>query len=443
MLEAVMRRFTKRFMLLIMLIFGLSVGPIGRHDASVVVRESDFFKPLNQRLVNEASDFEHSAYIEHQVNRFMESNGLIAASIAIIKDEQLVYSRAFGYSDLENKVKASPDNLFRIASVSKLITAVAIMQLVEEGKICLDNPVFGKNGYINEDKYLNYKDRRVEQVTIRHLLSHTSGFSNRYGDPMFLPHLVAELTNAKLPLDVDDYLNFALGRRLHFTPGFGYGYSNMGYVFLGEVIKRVTGMDYEAYVQFNVLNKMGICDMHIGKNRLQEKRPNEVKYYENGGFSLIPSYSGTDSLAAKPYGGNNIELLGAAGGWIASAPELARMLVSIDGFSGVKDIISQNSIQDMTNPDTKPLGWMDTSAEGIWFRTGNFAGTSAMLCRRPDNVQWVFLTNTSSWKGHLLSTEINRMMTRIVGHIDEWPQRNLFQYFNTSLVAFSTNTNSF
>ncbi len=424
-----MKRHLKVCILFLLVFLGFPSESFNGNEEAYQFIPSDFFTPVNQRLDNDASSFEYSSFIENQVVRFMEYNGLHGVSVAIVKDEKLVYARAFGYSDSENQVLASPDNLFRIASVSKLITAVAVMQLVEEGVLDLDGKAFGINGYLNDPEYLNYKDPRIGEITIRHLLAHTSGFSNRYGDPMFLPHLVAEKTGAGLPLDIDNYIAFALDRRLHFQPGLGYGYSNMGYAFLGEIITRATGLPYEDYVRFKLLNKLGISDMHIGKNSLEERLNNEVKYYENGGFSMVPSFDGTDSLAAKPYGGNNIELLGAAGGWIASAPELARLVVSIDGFPVVEDILSQKSIQTMTQEGERPLGWMDTDVNGIWSRTGNFAGSSAMIYRRPDGFQWIFLSNTSSWKGHLLSSDIKRLMNRIVDRVGEWPDRDLFYFF--------------
>jgi len=423
-----MRGKRKNILLFLLVFIGFPTESFNGNEEAYQFIPSDFFTPVNQRLDNDASSFEYSSFIENQVVRFMEYNGLHGVSLAIVKYEKLVYARAFCYSDIENQILASPDNLFRVASVSKLLTAVAVMQLVEEGVLDLDGKVFGANGYLDNPEYQNFKDPRIGQITIRHLLAHTSGFSNRYGDPMFLPHLVAEKTGAGLPLGINDYIVFALDRRLHFQPGLGYGYSNMGYAFLGEIIARETGLPYEEYVKFNLLNKLGISDMHIGKNSLEERLDNEVKYYENGGFSMVPSFDGTDSLAAKPYGGNNIELLGAAGGWIASAPELARLMVSIDGFQKVKDVLSPKSIQEMTLEGDRPLGWMDTDENGIWSRTGNFAGSSAMLYRRPDGFQWVFLSNTSSWKGHLLSSDIKRLMNRIVDRVEDWPDRDLFYF---------------
>lgn len=422
-----------RALLLFLIAFmGFAHKSFNLNEEAISSIPENFFRPINQRLSNEASDFRQAHLIDNQMNHFIKTNGLHGISIAIVKDEQLVFAKAYGYSDVENQVNASPENLFRIASVSKLITATAIMQLAEEHRLSIDDQVFGEKGLLNDTAYLHFKDPRIEQITIRHLLAHTSGFSNRYGDPMFLPHLVAEKTGKSLPLDMDAYIRFAIDRRLHFQPGLGYGYSNMGYAFLGEIIERVTHMPYEDYVRFNLLNKMGIYDIHIGKNTLEERLANETKYYEPDGCSMIPSYDGTDSLTAKPYGGNDIELLGAAGGWIASAAELARLLVYIDGFQGVKDILSPISIQTMTNPDERPLGWMDTDKNGLWFRTGNFAGSSAMLCRRPDGLLWVFLSNTSSWKGHYLSLNIKRAMNKMIDQVHDWPDRDLFYYYGNA-----------
>ena len=121
----------------------------------------------------------------------------------------------------------------------------------------------------------------------------------------------------------------------------------MGYMFLREVIEAVTGQSYEEYVCNEVLRPIGITDMHFGRSYLSDRRFNEVKYYESGEQQLVSCFDGSGKLLPKAYGGNPIELLGPAGGWIASSMELAKLLVSVDGLSNIPDILPKNLISQM------------------------------------------------------------------------------------------------
>lgn len=394
-------------------------------DGNESVRRSEILKPLNQRLANERTDFENADIVEEQISRFMSSSDIKGLSVAIIKDEKLIFTNAYGYANVEESELASPEHLFRIASVSKLITAVAIMTLVEDGKLTLESTVFGKNGIIND---FEITDPNMNDITVRELLNHSGGWTQWYGDPIFNPIRISEIVGDPLPITVNSYLKFVTSRRLHFKPGTMNSYSNMGYVFLGEVIKRVSGEEYEDYVKKSVLYPLGIFDMHIGKNFASQKRPNEVIYYEPEIRDSIISFDGSNKLTLRSNGGNNIELLGAAGGWIASAPELARLIVAIDGFDGVPDIISESSIKSMTEAINAPLGWKEIDRQGNWIRTGTLAGSSAMIMRRTDGFEWIVLCNSSNWRGPHLTADIERTMNRILSKVDNWPENNLFNY---------------
>ena len=109
---------------------------------------------------------------DRNFERFREQNNLKGLAVAIVKNEKLVFAKGYGYADIDKKISTSPDQLFRIASVSKLVTAITIMKLVENGKLKLDGKVFGKYGILNDEKYLQIKDKRLENITVRNLLNH-------------------------------------------------------------------------------------------------------------------------------------------------------------------------------------------------------------------------------------------------------------------------------
>lgn len=394
------------------------------NDYSPPVPEFTSFRiPNNYSYNNEFEGF------DSQMEKFMDKWGIVGASVAIAKDDKLVYAKGFGFADRETSQPVQPYNLFRVASVSKLVTAVGIMKLVEDGVISLETNVFGRNGILNDSVYCNYIDPRVELITVRQLLEHSAGWTNRYGDHMFMPTVVAKKLNKQLPVDDNDIIRFALMHRLHFQPGSFSSYSNLGYAVLGKVIEKVSGVDYENYIKTRVLYPLGIYDMSIGGSYLSERKEIEVKYYEADNSILVEDYKGTGEMVLRSYGGNDIKSLGAAGGWIASATDLTKLMLSINENPYFKDILLPESIETMVNPldlQKSPLGWRRIN-DFEWVRTGTLASTSAIMVQRKDGVSYVVISNTGSWKGADFTSEIERHMNKSISSIHSWPELDLFK----------------
>ena len=379
-------------------------------------------------LDNQYSDFEATNSIDKEVNAFIKRWKIQGASIAVTKDEHLVYAKGFGIANSETGEEVKPGHLFRIASVSKLITAVAVMKLYEEDMLSLDEPVFGENGILNDSIFMTYKDKRLESVTIRHLLNHTAGWS-RYGDPLFSSLYIARKMNVPAPAQFDDILQFTLAKRLTYKPGTRYSYSNLGYAILGEIIERKSGMPYQDYVVMNLLKPLEIHDMLIGKSYYHEKYPNEVRYHSSAGIMTTYAMDGTGEKVPIYYGGNNIELLGPAGGWVASAPELIKFLTAIDGFDEQPDLLAPETIALMSDPDFAGkglFGWRGSDSYGTWWRTGYLTGSSALMVRQRDGVNWVVMVNTSTYKHSRIHRYMSGLMFGAVSHVAEWPVIDLF-----------------
>ncbi|MGQ1946609.1 serine hydrolase domain-containing protein [Geofilum sp. OHC36d9] len=367
--------------------------------------------------------------IDKQVKYFINRWDIAGASVAIARDGKLVFAKGYGWIDKENKTPAEPYNLFRVASISKLITATGIMKLVEDGKLKLDDKVFGPKGILSRSPFDHYKDKGVEDIEVLHLLNHSGGWTTRWGDPMFMPYSIARQTGKELPLKDEDIIEFMLSKRLHFKPGTMAYYSNLGYVVLGKVIEEVTGQDYESYIKTQVLYPLGIYDMQLGGSFPDERLPLESKYYEPADHVLVDDYLGFGEKVPGSYGGNDIHTLGAAGGWVASSTDLLKLMLSIDGESFPADILTPESIQKMatpSNPGNQPLGWRAITSDS-WYRTGTLAGTSAIMVRQDNGISYVVLFNTSTWKGPALSSEIRHMMKRAIGKTDHWMNTDLFQ----------------
>ncbi len=398
---------------------------------------SDFNPPSNNatsfHLPGFVSENEEFHGLEKQMDRFMRREMLEGASVAVAKEGKLIYAKGFGYADKESETTVEPSHLFRIASVSKLITAAGVMRLQEQGALQLDDKVFGAEGLLNDSAYLNYRDKRVEDITVRHLLEHSGGWTTRWGDQMFMPTTVARSLKKDLPVSKSDIIRFVLNKRLHFTPGQGSYYSNLGYMVLGEVIAKASGMDYEKYIQTNLLYPLGIFDMRIGGSHLYERAELEVKYYEPTPTFYVADHSGAEGEVLRTYGGNDMYALGAAGGWIASSTDLMKLMLAIDGFDSYPDFLQPESIQRMVDPeqnDYGPLGWRRIRSNA-WYRTGTLAGTSALLVRKDDGLSYVVLFNTGSWKGPALANDISRMMDRGLRSVKDWPDYDLFEMDNT------------
>lgn len=382
-------------------------------------------------LTNELSAKPGFKELEDDIDSFVKKWQLSGASVAIVKDGRLVYAKGYGYADKEKKLKVTPAHKFRIASISKLVTAVAIMKLVEEGKIGIDDTVFGTKGILNDPQYCKAADKRAYTITVRHLLIHEAGWNSRYGDHMFMPHYISKNMDKPLPVDLETIISFALGKNLHYTPGQANSYSNLGYCILGRIIKKVSGKNYEEYVQQEILNPLGIHGMEITSNFYHKKSPWEVKYYDTPGAKQRLSVYSNNKYAPRTYEGTDFETLGAAGGWIASPAELMKLMVAIDGFCYQEDILGCNTIDSMTtleNPDKYGFGWVHSDGEGNWWRTGTLSGTSAFMMRRSDGISYVFLTNSSTYRGSRFAYDIRDMMQEAIKKITWYPQDDLFEF---------------
>ena len=355
---------------------------------------------LNATLTNELSDTAVLRGLDAQVRDYLKEWNLKGASLCIMRHDSLLYAKGYGIADTD--VRMSPATLLRVASVSKLITAAGIMLLQECGMLSLDDCVFAPGGALEEFSGV-IRDPRLYDITVRHLLMHEAGFTSRTGgDPMFSTRSLMKANGWKTPPDSETLARAILKRELYFDPGTASEYSNFGYLLLSMVIERVTGEPYEDWIRENVLRAAHCTDMHIAFNFYKDRYPGETRYYMQANDKSVERYDNRGVQVPRCYGGNDIRALKGAGAWVTSVPELARFVASIDGQDEVPDILSRESIAQMTfvtDSVTYGLGWNDISEEGVWTRTGTFSGTSALIKNYPDGECWIMVTNTGTWRG--------------------------------------------
>lgn len=382
---------------------GLCISLASSHNEETVLPDGRVQLRLNEVLTNEMSDTSSLSAMDSRVEAYMRQWGLRGVSLAVMKNDSLVYAKGYGWADKEKEVRMAPSNILRVASVSKLLTAAGIMLLQEKGLLSLRDTVFGPRGILTDTAYTAVmKDPNYNRITVEDLLRHKGGFTQAGGDPMFSTRYIMQQNHLDTPPDHITLLQTQLKRRLRFVPGTSQYYSNFGYLLLSMIIEKVSGEDYEKFMQDNVLIPAGCVDMHIANNYYEEKFPNEVKYYNGADSGLVEEYNNSGRMVDRCYGGNDVHALAGAGAWVTSVPELARFVASIDGRDEIPDIISQECVAAMTqwfDEQTYSLGWNDTKPTGEWTRTGTLSGTSALVKYYPDGECWIMVTNTSTWKG--------------------------------------------
>lgn len=369
------------------------------------------------------------------VDGLVENEKFPGVSLAVAQAGRLVATAVSGMADPAGRVPVTPRSLFRVASVSKPLTALVIARLIERGKILSGTPVHA---------YLELpppKDPRWSRVTVEHCLHHTAGWDRaKSQDPMFRSRTIIQESGGPGPAMPDAIIRYMLGQPLDFEPGTRHAYSNFGYCLLGRVIEKATGLGYEEATRAEILTPLGIGSMRLGRTLKEQQAPGEVAYLDSkkrGGESVFPN-GGT---VEQPYGAWCLESMDAHGGWIASAADLVRWALILDKASAPA----------LLRPET--LAWIKarppcaSAGEKVWYgwgwqvrevaegrhnlwHTGSLPGTGALLVRRHDDFVWALLVNTdANPSGKSAASLVDPMVHQAVDQASPLPTVDLFQTF--------------
>ena len=303
---------------------------------------------------------------------FMVKYDIPGLSLAISKTGKLVYAKGYGYANVEKKDTVTTSHVFRIASLSKPITSVLVMKLIEEGKISIDDKVFGENSILGFDYGTPPYRPWITDITVKNLLEHTAGgWGNDAEDPMF----------KKPAYGNDDLISYILDQvPLINKPGTNWEYSNFGYCILGRVIEKITGKEYPVYGK-EFFSSFGVSMAGIAQNS-GNRYNNEVKYYSQQDES-------PDDF--------NIERMDANGGWVMSALDYLKFLIRVDGFTAIDDILEESTVELMTTPSNQnpnyAKGWAVNNLDN-WWHQGGLPGTASIFIRTGDEYCWVILLNS-------------------------------------------------
>ncbi len=351
--------------------------------------------------------------LDDLMSGFLTKHKLPGASLAVGLGGRVLYARGFGWADIEAKKPVQPDSLFRLASISKSITAVALMRAVEQGCLSLDDKILP---WLDELVPSEILDARWRDITLRHLLQHTGGWDrDKSFDAMFRAVPFATELGVDPPAKPEHVIRVMLKKPLDFAPGERYAYSNFGYCLLGRVLERLDGVSYFESVRWRVLCPLGLNQLCLGRTPKEFAHPNEVSYYSLAGATAPSVFApNVGQPVSVPYGAWHLEAMDAHGGWIGSASDLVRLAMSLDPQSccplltanGLKTMWERPSGLAGLKTDSRPkdvhygLGWMVRTLPpgdliNVW-HTGSLDGTSTIFVRRHDGFCWAVLFNSRS-----------------------------------------------
>jgi CubicO group peptidase (beta-lactamase class C family) len=322
--------------------------------------------------------------VETWIESQLDYNDIPGISVAVVYDQELVWKRGFGFADVDKKVPASPDTIYSICSISKLFTSIGIMQLRDEGKLRLDNPIGKHLSWFDiKDKYPD-----APEVTIGGVLTHSSGLPREADYPYW--------SGPEFNFPTREQIMEALAGQEELYPADTYyQYSNLGMALLGEVIAEVSGKPYAEYIQENILTPLGLEDTSPEIPEEQRGKKLATGYsvrLRDGSRKVIPFYL--------------VNGIAPAAGFASTAADLARFaswqfrLLEKGGW----EVLSANTLKEMHR-----VHWLDpdwSSPRGLGFsisrrndRTyvghgGNCPGYRTQLYLRPkDKIAVVAMSN--------------------------------------------------
>jgi N-acyl-D-amino-acid deacylase len=297
----------------------------------------------------------------------------------------LVYQQAYGWADEKNRIPVRTNALFRIASLTKPVTAGAIYELLRQKKISLNTKVI---------PYLHLKpasggktDPRAGKITVKHLIHHKSGWDKDVYDISWDVFNIAKKYGYQKVPDFKSIAQHALDEPLHFKPGSKYAYNNLNYLLLGMVIEKASKMDYFSFLQKYVFKPNKISNFYLSRSIKKHQQPGEVVYRDPRKGRSELNFSSRKKVP-RPYGGFMAERLMAFGGLVASAPAYAKFMEHYSVFG-----------------DKPKRG-------GKWFHRGRLAGTFTIAIWKSDGMKIVAFFNQSKDSSGLDYRVIDKVLSQ-------------------------------
>ena len=381
------------------------------------------------------------AVFDDTMRDFMQARTIPGAALAVTRNGKLVLARGYTFAEHIWDIIVQPVSMFRIASISKPLTAVAILRLAQEGLLDLQSPVTDLLTLTPPPG--ETADPRLGEVTVINLLQHLGGWNRNFSfDPMFFDHNIVTDLGVSYPISQADIITYTTGKPLQHNPGSTYAYSNYGYCLLGRIIEALTGETYAGYISRAVFRPLDLSRPRLGRTLIDYRLPDEVMYHTQYVAKTVMDDSG--EYVSWAYGGFNLENMDSHGGWLASAVDLARFACAFDNPAS-SPLLSQASIDFMfglpENIDPGSYipgdwyygcGWAcrdwGNGVRNTW-HDGSLDGTHTLLVRRNDGLNWCVLFNQRDDPSGLSYWEIDGLLHTAADAVTSWPDHDLFEAY--------------
>jgi CubicO group peptidase (beta-lactamase class C family) len=323
----------------------------------------------------------------------VEEAGITGLSVALVDDQEIVWSEGFGYADVENGVEATPETVYMVASVSKLFTAAAIMQLADQGEIDIDQPL---QTYVPEFS-INSRFPEAGPITPRSLLTHHSGLPSNWINGMFA---FGDDRDALTRSEFSNLVQEIKGAYVTNPPNTAFSYSNLGYSLLGHAVEQVTGQEFSDYMDGAILGPMGMDSSSFTLR--SDMKPRLSKEYLNG--------EEQDRIWTRDIPAATLR---------STVEDLSRFMMMVfgDGELGGQRILRAETVAEMLSPQNSDvpldfdarwgLGWwlvplpgLDYAGKNAW-HSGGEGMWNSLLVTLPDHKLGVVVLSNSAEAGNV------------------------------------------
>lgn len=347
----------------------------------------------------------------------------VGLAVGVVHNGELVYAKGFGMADIDRKIPVTPDTVFRIGSISKTFTNIGLMQLWEQEKFDLDDPV---NPYLKTYKVL-HDDPNAPPITFRHIMTHTSGVGETRSIQGLLKSAIGKLEIAANPdepvLPLGEFYQGRLRAETH--PGMKWAYANHAYATLGQLIEDISGEKFEDYMLKHVLDPLGMTKSdYLLSDRVREDLA-QGYLFKSGKFEKVPYQR---------------IIIGAAGSIFSSVNEMAKYAAALmnGGENENGRILNKETLDMMMTPqlDTDPrvysIGltfWLEKYGNHwVAEHGGGWPGfISSFRVAPKDNVAVIVFTNTSNMISDVLGKDIMRKLLGEPDPAEKIPPKDVLQ----------------
>jgi CubicO group peptidase (beta-lactamase class C family) len=380
------------------------------------------------------------------MRNLMRARGVRAGTLAIAREGRLVFAHGYTWAEPGYPL-TSPNSLFRAASCSKPLTSILVHRMLRENEGHIEGRSEGPS---LKEKILSLlhwgseapdapADPRFGDITVDELLTHSAGWirSRNHPDPVFNDYPPGSDIRKRLPADRNGFLSYMLRQPLQFAPGSRSVYDNFGYFLLGRMLESLpmgAGKTYRSIAEDLLFKPLGLSRPRFGGSRIEERAPGEVLYHTAVPYLQANPAAGGAPWVAGGYGDFEVGNMDAAGAWLLSAPDYAKVLAAFD-LDAANPILGPQATATMWSPSgfgEALRGWFALKVPGrngdtavAKWHNGLFPGTSTLVFYHPEKWSFVMFLNRD------LSPQPDgphegRDLARLASRVATWPQTDLF-----------------